>query len=407
MIPRAWIKSLVFSDGSNISLNNDDVVVIVGPNNSGKSAALRAIRLMTEDPAQLTPVISELELMKSGSADDLIAWLDETAGDTTATENPTYQFFGASVRRDNIPNLWSQKRLPNLSRYFCHLLTASERLIAASPAKAIAITTQSPTHAIHYLQRDDSIETRLSKQFHRAFGADLIVHRNAGSEVPLYVGKRPVPAPGQDRVSRDYVLQLEKLPELKNQGDGMRSFAGVLLEASVGRESILLVDEPEAFLHPPQARQLGRMLVEEKSSDRQLFLATHSGDFLRGVLDSNSKCITVVRISRAGDANAIRRLDNNEVQTLWSDPLLRYSNVLDGLFHESVIVTESDSDARFYSAIMDALFSSDDSGNARPDTMFTNGGGKSRLPLIVSALRRVGVPVRKRSMAAGFSRRRL
>ena len=44
MEPKAWVKSITFSDNTTIQLAEDDVVVVVGPNNSGKSATLRAIR---------------------------------------------------------------------------------------------------------------------------------------------------------------------------------------------------------------------------------------------------------------------------------------------------------------------------------------------------------------------------
>lgn len=174
----------------------------------------------------------------------------------------------------------------------------------------------------------------------------------------------------------------------------MRSFAGVLLEASVGSESILLIDEPEAFLHPPQARLLGRMLVAQESATRQLFLATHSGDFLRGILAEDSKQVTVIRIQRDGEVNPVKQLDSVRLRELWSDSLLRYSNILDGLFHEVVVATESDSDARFYAAVTDALFVDAPSDVRKPDVMFTHGGGKNRLPLIVRSLRALGVPVK-------------
>ncbi|MBK9599392.1 MAG: ATP-binding protein, partial [Flavobacteriales bacterium] len=132
------------------------------------------------------------------------------------------------------------------------------------------------------------------------------------------------------------------MPELQRQGDGMRSFAGVLLHTTVGHESIFLLDEPEAFLHPPQARLLGRMLVEDKQANRQLFIATHSGDVLKGILDSGSKNVRVVRLRREGNVNIMRQLDNDKITELWGDPLLRYSDILDGLFHEKVIITEGD-----------------------------------------------------------------
>jgi hypothetical protein len=173
----------------------------------------------------------------------------------------------------------------------------------------------------------------------------------------------------------------------------MRSFAGVLLYTSVGRESLLLIDEPEAFLHPPQARELGRMLVADKPESRQLFVATHSGDVLRGVLDAGSMNVRVVRIRREGDVNHIRQLDNAKIAEFWNDPLLRYSNILDGIFHEKVIVCEADADARFYSAVADAVIELRGPDTRRPDVMFTHCGGKDRLAVVVRALREVDVPV--------------
>jgi hypothetical protein len=42
--PKVLVKSITFSDNTTIQLSGNDVVVIVGPNNSGKSATFRAIR---------------------------------------------------------------------------------------------------------------------------------------------------------------------------------------------------------------------------------------------------------------------------------------------------------------------------------------------------------------------------
>jgi len=166
----------------------------------------------------------------------------------------------------------------------------------------------------------------------------------------------------------------------------------VLLYSAVGSSSILLIDEPEAFLHPPQAKHLGNFLVSETGS-RQLFIATHSGDVLRGVLDSESGRVRVLRICREGDSNRVCLLENSDIKSIWGDPLLRYSNILDGLFHERVIVCESDSDCRFYSAIADAIYESAPEGERKPDVMFTHCGGKDRVALITRSLRALDVPV--------------
>lgn len=395
MDPRAWLTSVTFSDGASISLGKDDVVIIVGPNNAGKSAALRGIRDKFGNPGVANAVVRQISVAREASVEELELWLDRT---TKRIARPgsevTFGAFGAGVSMSRAHQLWGSPTGPlgELARFFCHLLTADERLRAADPPGNISLTQEPPQHPIHFLQRDDNLETRLSDQFKKAFGASLIVHRSAGSRVPVHVGKKPIPKPGQDRVSHDYVVELEKLPSIETQGDGMRSFAGVLLYTVVGGQTVLLVDEPEAFLHPPQARHLGRMMVLDKQEQRQLFVATHSGDVLRGVLDANSSNVRVIRLRRKGDVNHARELSNTKIKQLWSDPLLRYSNILEGLFHEKVIVCESDADCRFYNAVADAIHEPEEDKRP-PDIMFTHCGGKNRLPMVVRSLRELDVQI--------------
>ena len=41
--PRLSFETITFSDGTVLRLEDDDIVVFVGPNNAGKSAALREL----------------------------------------------------------------------------------------------------------------------------------------------------------------------------------------------------------------------------------------------------------------------------------------------------------------------------------------------------------------------------
>lgn len=396
--PRVAISSLTFSDGTDVPISPNDVVLVVGPNNAGKSAGLRAIRDKLQNSAHISPVLQSLQIQRSGSVDEFSSWL---LGWTvrqmeSPPENPIYQALGHALHRSQAYSEWQRTDnvLGGLARWFCHLLSADERLQICNPPGNIALARDNPSHPIHFLLRDDKLESRLSAKFRKAFGVDLVVHRNAGSQVPLHIGERPTPTADEDRVSISYIERLEKLPTLHTQGDGMRSFAGVLLATSVGRESIVLIDEPEAFLHPPQARLLGTTLVQDRNKERQLFIATHSTDILRGVLDSESPDVRVIRIRRSGLTNTVRLLSNERIKELWGDPLLRYSNILDGLFHERVVVCEADADCRFYSAILDATMAGNTDDAKRPDLMFTHCGGKARLPVVIRALREVDVPVR-------------
>jgi hypothetical protein len=154
---------------------------------------------------------------------------------------------------------------------------------------------------------------------------------------------------------------------------------------------IQLIDEPEAFLHPPQAQLLGNMLANHKPTERQLIVATHSGDFVRGVLSSKAEKISVVRITRDGGKNTAVKLNLDQIRLLWSDPILRFSNVLDGLFHESVVLCESDGDCRFFAALLESVESANE---LHTDALFTTTSGKHRMPIVASALVGLGVKTR-------------
>lgn len=392
--PSAFVSKITFSDSTSFEFSAQDIVVIVGPNNAGKSATLRGIRDKLADPKTACMTFSSLNVVKRGSLELVENWGKKQP--QTNASNPVYFRVGHGVLHSRMQHEWqtSDTGLGQLSRWFCHFLSADERLQICNPASNIPLTKESPNHPIHFLQRDDALEQRLSERFRRAFGCDLVVNRNAGSQVPLHIGQRPSVRLDEDRVSLSYIERLESLPTLHTQGDGMRSFAGILLGASVGEESILLIDEPEAFLHPPQARLLGTTLIQYRGECRQLFIATHSNDVLRGILDANCPNVRVLRIRRDGEANKISLLDNDRITALWGDPLLRYSNVLDGLFHESVVLCEADSDCRFYAAVLTSTLEATRPDQKQPDLLFSHCGGKARLPLVIKALYEVDVPVK-------------
>lgn len=381
----AWISKITFSDQTELSLSKNDVVVFVGPNNSGKSASLKESARLLErsEPGK---VVRSIKIEKDGNETALTDLLNQTA----VFREDHYRGPNFTLYRSTPFECWKRDKLGELHTLFACTLTTEQRLTAANPPDSIRITQDPLTHPIYHLQKYDNLENTFSDHFRQAFNTDLIVHRNAGSQVPLYVGERPKPKEGQDRTSVDYLRELESLDLLHEQGDGMRSFVGVMLNAFVSKHSILFIDEPEAFLHPPQARLLGKMLSGHLPSQRQLFLSTHSEDFLKGILDSGGENIKIVRIQREHFINKISILQKEDIKNVWSDSLLRHSNILAGLFHAQVVICESDSDCRFYSSILSTI---EDTGKPLPDTLFIHCGGKHRLHTVIRALRQLSVKI--------------
>ena len=178
---------------------------------------------------------------------------------------------------------------------------------------------------------------------------------------------------------------------LEAQGDGMRSFAAVTLHILAARtHSVQFLDEPEAFLHPPQARLLGRYIAESRTGTSQLFIATHSVDVLEGLIEGGSDKVRIVRLRRERDVNHIKELSKQQTKSVTQDTLARFSRVFDGVFFEHVIICEGDSDCMFYQSFLSLPSIS---GDRRPDVLFIHAAGKHRMAKLADTLRSLDVPV--------------
>lgn len=394
MTPRFYIEKITFNDGKTLECDKDDIVVFVGANNAGKSASLKEISFKFKSKQNTTKVVTDITIAQQGEHTSFKSFFEDNSILSQESGNSSYRGFGYNIQSYSIDHYFSNflNGIEELFPFYANVLDTEQRLTAANPPQNIRLTDQPMQHPIHYLQKSDKLETSFSNYFRQAFGKDLVVHRNAGSEVPLYVGERPIPKQGEDRVSENYIKELEKLDLLHQQGDGMRSFVGVLLNSFISNHNLLFIDEPEAFLHPPQAKLLGKMLSKYLPTEKQLFLATHSEDFLKGLLEGNPKNIKIVRISRNADINNISILNGTEINSMWNDSLLRHSNILSGLFHSKVVICESDSDSRFYSSVLNSLY--DDSSLNVPDVLFINVGGKHRIHIAIKALNKLNVPIK-------------
>jgi len=372
-------------------------MLLIGPNNSGKSEALRNIwyRMSASDsePPHASKVVKKVAVNLSSNAKEVEELLSTLEPRPNAPHQVTRMGHHAD-RNSLLQNASNHQWLRQaLLQFTARLLGATDRLSIANPASNINFLTEMKNHPIHYLYDDEDLERAFSGDFRKAFGSELVVDHFAGGTIPLHIGARPQRPPSGDRLDKAYRQAVQALPLLHEQGDGMRSFVGTLLWARVSDYRILLIDEPEAFLHPPQARLLGRLLSRTKKAHAQVIAASHSGDFLRGALDANSANLRVVRITRVDNQNVARELPPDELRTLWADPLIRHSNLLDALFHRQCVICESDGDCHFYAALLQAT--SDAAADLpTPEVMFASVNGKDRIPKAVSALSRLGVDVR-------------
>lgn len=387
------VTEMTLNDGTSVAIPESGVVLIVGPNNAGKSQALRDItKLATSSDGRGVVVVSaEVEFM--GSAEDLMSTFEEDRSILRSATSGERIDLGTNGRQAlaSVMTWWQPGTWKIVGAYFTLFADTESRLLASKPVQSMNLYEEDPVHPLHRLYAMRDVEERLDGISREAFEKGIILDTWAGGD-HWAIRAGDIEAPESPRPPQDFLDALRELPLLHEQGDGVRSMLGLLLTLLTGHQTISLIDEPEAFLHPPQARYLAKILSEDSAElSRTAFLSTHSSDIVHGILEGPANT-TVVRIVRSGDTNHASVLDNAAVRRLWSDPLLRYSNLLEGLFTDAVVVCESDADCKFFASMRDTLPPLEGSGR-RPDLLFTNCGGKHRMRVAVEALRAASVPV--------------
>ena len=178
---------------------------------------------------------------------------------------------------------------------------------------------------------------------------------------------------------------MEAFPSLDDQGDGFRSFAGVVLSLLLARDRLLLIDEPEAFLHPAQARRLGHWVSKFATEGRaQVIVATHNAHFLAGIL-SGPGVADIYRLNRRGDTTTYQLIGSDAIASLSTSPLLSSQRVMESVFHRGVVVCEADSDRLLYQTA--AARAHDEH-----EVQFLHAHNKQTLKDVVALLRAAGIP---------------
>ncbi|MET8912424.1 AAA family ATPase [Micromonospora sp. NPDC004551] len=409
---RVWVRSVQLFNQPSWDLPAPGVTAIVGGNNSGKSTFLRQLhnQLLSPGSETLDPVeiVSGITPARAGTGPDFLSWFAPLATYFPAS----YDVPEPSFRQPNTNWFMSVRGLLNEWEggiRISHLGPAAQSLVfyadAMSRFGSVGGVGQRenpadpPTHPLHHFQDDVTLLHKLNALSERIFQQSLTLDEFSAT-MRLRVGKVDIPAPARDQSQRPYREALAKLPLLEQQGDGMKSLLGLVIPIIAAAHSTVIVDEPEAFLHPPQAYALGLALGElARDSNAQVILATHDRNLLGGLVASNAP-LSVIRLNREGNTASASQLSHDQLRELWDDPVLQYSNVLDGLFHRIVVLAEAERDCRFYQAALDAYaeMNAGDQACRYPvpppsDVLFVPSYGKAGMFRLAEVLRAAAVPV--------------
>lgn len=387
-----FISKIIFNDQTVLEIQEDSIIVFVGPNNSGKSQTLKDIYNLSKKKIP-SVVVSDIEINKNNLS--ISGFLNNIATGEDQGGWIEYHVLGNEIRLISSADdrFLQDPFYGNYRNLFIASLDTSARLNICEPANSIPRNSQK-SHPIHYAEFEQKYRKWLSDNFKKAFGSEVIPNNQYGSIVPLCIGPsvnlEGKFADEQERLEK-YADILDSYDQVQNQGDGIKSFTGILLYLMLDYFRTYLIDEPESFLHPPQAHIMGQIIGQTLTDHQQAFISTHSEEIIKGLMEVCPERITLIRITRKNNSNNFSILKSEQLNDIWSDPLLKYSNIMSSLFHKSVVLCESDSDCKMYSIIENHLKKLHEQYS---EVLFVHCGGKQRMSKIAAALKSLDIDIK-------------
>ena len=376
------------------------ITVFVGPHNSGKSSALREIEIWCKTgPQQPCNIISDLgadipdvdQALRQLKAFEL----RPSRGQVVPAE---HILLGRSDPHQGVSQITiNVSKLPNylnagwnyLSSYYTAFFTlrldGRTRFSLAESRPSGDLLGPAQNHLMSLFQDDES-RKQVRQIVQDAFGPHFVIDPTAMTSLRIKMSERE-PEDDSDEQSWDERARAfhEAAKDILDLSDGVQAFTGIIAAVLSANYKIVLIDEPEAFLAPALARKLGyRLATLSREREGSLFAATHSADFLMGCVQAGVG-INIVRLTYRGGIATARLLQRETLLQFMRDPLLRSTNVLSALFHESAVTTEGDTDRAFYQEINERLLSFGREGI--DNCLFLNARNKQTVPKVAGPLR--------------------
>lgn len=388
------IEQIIFKEGESIPTSK--LTVFVGPNSSGKTLVLREILKLGISDLNPPQILSKVVVKKIQNLDNELLTAARIAPKRVMNQS-TDQVFGIwydlktglefEWHVDNVrenPPLLEHSQLPtNIKAMQFAFLDGETRLAISNQVVSHNPQVEAPENILQALFVDESdAETTLSESIKNVFGVEVRLDYSGMNSLCLRI------APSFNSIEKDprkAFVQFQNTAMLQSEGTGLRSYVASLLSILLFSSRIILLDEPELYLHPIHQRTLGLWIGNfAKTFDCQLFLSTHSPYLLSGLLSSYEDT-TVVRLQRNKKETNVKTLAPSSILKLVTSPLLSSQRVSESLFQNGVILCEADSDRLIYQAVADKHF-----GEHQHQFLFAH--NKQSIPQVGALLNEAAVP---------------
>ena len=362
----------------------------IGSNNSGKSLFLRELHGTRN---QNTKIITNMSFSKCSEIKELhpsrkIVSTRKSNDSIILNLERLYDYRNQNeliLTNDqyNNPDLIDDHVKNKYKEHFISLFTSESRFIQVSKFnnsnnRNLAIHSIIPNLFTNY----DKISDEVKKGYKNIFQHEIEFNDTSLNKLFFNVDKELPDVKGYERSVKHE--KLSKYPTLDEQGDGFKAVANLMIPMLSLKNEILLIDEPEAFLHPKQAYQFGKWMNNNFSS--QLFIMTHNSNFLSGVLDGD-KAVDIFRFARKNENTKITKMANDKIKKLTHEPLLSSQPIKEALFHDLVILCEGDTDRIFYQTVYNKI-------NEDNQLLFIHSLGKQNMKKIVPLFKDINLNFR-------------
>lgn len=392
------------------SVDLSPVTVLVGPNNGGKSTALADLLSYANHAGGLPyrpwaggRVISDVAIAGPADQDEALRFLGsrihQISGDVVLLRafSPAAQSMPpaqgtAHLQLSHLDVHYggAEAVAVRLLQPYTLALNGRQRFDLAT-GRASGPLDEPPNSHWMAIERDDRIYAEVNEMIQAAFDEHLALQTFRPPTIEPALAQGPMTDNLRHSTAPSAIAQQKAATPLSEMSDGVQVFAGLVAAVAALPHILLLIDEPEAFLHPTLARRLGANLARiARERDARLFAATHSADFLLGCIEQVPET-TVLRLDYRQRVATSHALTAGEVATLSKDPLLRSADALRALFARSAVVCEADADRAFYEEINRRLLDADGRQGAR-DCVFLNAQNWQTTVRLAQPLRSAGVP---------------
>jgi predicted ATPase len=393
------IRSFIDKYGKKIEL--EKINLFIGPNNVGKSQILKDIRDKMLDKSRNGIILESIEYELPHSYHEFIK---EFAMNPHKQKLDTFtvEFIDSSLKnmedfelhKSTIESFeldFSTRAKEIFESYFSKTrvayLDASSRLELANSVTPVNPTKRKPNSILQMLvenPNETEFESELQDIFHKAFGMSIKIDETRQGIITFKVGKNNELkyAPLEQKLLKEY---MKSYTMLEDQGDGFRSFVGIILSILLSKDKIILIDEPEAFLHPTQVRVLGNWIGNYLSkTSNQIIITTHSSHLLGSVLNNSE--VKVLRLDREDNTTHFNQIASGTVNKISKNPLLSNFSILESLFYRGVILCEGDTDRIFYRSLINKVRDNNE------EILFINTNGVGVMKKIIPLIKESNVP---------------